>query len=293
MGSKKKGIDYLMEDFIPSGGDPALMMGTGKYSDRYIKASDSAFGSYSNTRTGKADKRYNGTESGTYLPTGDNWRQDRLAEDVSNPYYQEIARKIGINQLSSANDMGQVLEYLENQSKPQVAAAPAAPAPTPEPEKPKPPAFNLGDYTEPPAEGQPNQQGVGFMRQFVQDVNNRSSQSRPAVEAPRPSLYEQFAADYERRQRERRDSFAADATGQAPASDAPAQEQQQQPAGTFAQATGLRQDDRNADRADRIATGGEPESTRFAGGSAFGVRMGRGYEELNRTYDRLSGRRSG
>jgi hypothetical protein len=135
MGSKKKGVEYLLEDLLPSGGDPALMMGTGKYSDRYITASDSAFESYSKTRTGKADDRYNGTESGMYLPTANNWRQDRLAIDVSNPYYQEIARKIGINQLSSANDMGQVLEYLENQNKPQVAAAPATPTPEPEPQR--------------------------------------------------------------------------------------------------------------------------------------------------------------
>jgi chitodextrinase len=111
------------------------------------------------------------------------------------------------------------------------------------------------------------------------------------VEAPRPSLYEKFAADYERKRQKRKDSFSTDAAGQPPTS--PATDQQEaSPAGTFAQATGLRQDDHNADRADRIATGAEPESTRFAGGSAFGVKMGRGYEMLDRTYAMLSGRRS-
>lgn len=311
--SKKSGIDYLMEDYIPSGGDPALMMGTGPYSDRYITASDSAFGSYSSTATGKADKRYNGTESGTYLPTGANWRQDQLARDVSNPYYQEVARKIGINQLSSANDMGQVFAYLDQQNA-APAPAPAAAAPTPAPEAPKPPAFNLADYTD---SSSPDERSNGFMGQFVADVNSRTIQTPPATNMT-PTLYEKFAADYEKQQQERQNTFAADAAVQVaqPAPPAPEQKTEQptqsepapmaaptapeaqpystasySPAGQYARDTLERQDSHSSDRAQRAVTGSEPESTRFAGGTAFGTTMGRAYEQLNRTYDMLSGRK--
>lgn len=96
----------------------------------------------------------------------------------------------------------------------------------------------------------------------------------------KPSLYEKFAADYEKDQQERVASF-----NPAPAGDTPP------PAGTYPQQTAERQDQHAADRMERAATGSEPESTRFAGGRAFGESMGKSYEELDRMYGVLSGTR--
>jgi hypothetical protein len=154
--------------------------------------------------------------------------------------------------------------------RPRPPARAAAPAPAAAP-KPAAPAFNLSDYTSKEGSGQTG----GFMRTFIESVNKREDQSG-SVTNTTPSLYEKFAADYERKRQERSDSF----TRAAPA-----------PAGNYAQDTTSRQDYHTADRMARAATGSEPESTRFAGGSAFNSEMGRGYEQLDRTYEELTERR--
>ena len=172
---------------------------------------------------------------------------------------------------------------------PQPAPAPApalAPAPAPEP-APKAPAFNLSDYTE-PSSGE--NKGVGFLRQFIDSVNSRSQQDAAST-STKPELYDSYAADYDKRRRERANSFAPAA---APASTGEGQSAvdttQPQGAGQYAEAAGRRQDERGFDRAQRIATGREPESTRFAGGRAFGDASQQHYDSLRRGYQSLSGR---
>ena len=168
---------------------------------------------------------------------------------------------------------------------PPPAPAPAL-APTPEP-APKAPAFNLSDYTE-PSSGE--NKGVGFLRQFIDSVNSRSQQDAAST-STKPELYDSYAADYDKRRRERANSFAPAA---APASTGEGQSAvdttQPQGAGQYAEAAGRRQDERGFDRAQRIATGREPESTRFAGGRAFGDASQQQYDSLRRGYRQLSGR---
>jgi hypothetical protein len=247
------------DEDIRSGWRSDLRMGQDQYADRYLSAVDAGYG-----------RGHNGSQEDDYIASQQVvnveydepvvWKAPReaaLKRDTSDPFYQDVGRQIGIERVGTAQDMGRVMEYL---SRPRTAPAAAAPAPAAAPAaaaRPTPAPFNLGDYTAPAKTGEGESRTAGFMRTFIEDLSKRQDQSGSAANTT-PTLYEKFAADYEKGRKQRAESFAAPRT---------ADGQEEEPALT--------------------ADAARP----FADDASFRSAAGRGYEQLNRTYDELAGRR--
>lgn len=94
-------------EFIRSGGGQPKLSKDGGVSDRYWEAVDS---------TSEDSKRPYGAKGD---PDGEfpNYRQRKLSEDLRNTQYADAASKLGIAKFNSANDLGQVLAYLNGNGK--------------------------------------------------------------------------------------------------------------------------------------------------------------------------------
>jgi hypothetical protein len=108
-----------------SGGNPAFAMGQGAMSDRYWAAVDTAAGSQSRNPYSSLFPRATGSGDGMAgVPQDErSYREKALDNDLGSTLYADAAKQLGIKNLDSANDLGQVIAHINGQKKQESAPA--------------------------------------------------------------------------------------------------------------------------------------------------------------------------
>lgn len=114
---KGRSWDDQYEDIVSGGNKRFRKDGSGGYSDRYWDAVDSAAAA-----SGGRSSRDRLRKSGGLLAyfddnSGPTFRETTLQRDLSNPYYHQVAQRLGLRKLDNASDIQQVYDYIDGGRK--------------------------------------------------------------------------------------------------------------------------------------------------------------------------------